>query len=350
MIEKVRIVHYINQFFAGDGGEEKSDQPVTSHEGPIGPGLLVDKILGGRGEVVGTIYCGDSLFAKEEERCTAEAISLIKGFSPDLVLSGPAFNAGRYGLACAAICLAAIEEVGVPAVTSMYPENPGVRACGKRVYVVPGGDTVADMEEAIENVLRLGLKLAQGEAIGNAEEEGYIPRGMRYNEISEVPTSQRAVDLVLKKIAGETYETELEVPRLEEIAPPAPITDLGKAVIAIVSEGGMVPVGNPDRLTGSRNKNWAKYSLAGKDSLPVGTFISIHGGFNTVFVNEDPDRMLAVDALRRLEREGEIAGLHDDFLSTCGNGGSFETMDGIGRAWAKEIKASDISGVVLPAT
>lgn len=350
MSGKIRIVQYINQFFAGAGGEEKSDHPITSHEGPAGPGLLIDKILGGEGAVVGTVFCGDGLFAEEEERCAAEAMERIKGFSPDLILAGPAFNAGRYGLACAAICRAAAEEAGIPAVTAMYPENPGVRAGGKRVYTVPCGDTAAGMEEALEGALRLGLKLARGEAIGNAAEEGYIPRGIRYNEISEVPTSQRAVDLVLNKIAGEPFETELEVPLLEKIPPPAPIADLGKAVIAIVSEGGMVPPGNPDRLAGSRNENWAKYSLAGKDTLPGGTFISIHGGFNTVFVNEDPDRMLAVDALRQLEREGEIAGLHDDFLSTCGNGGAFETMGGIGRAWAKEIKASGVSGVVLPAT
>ena len=137
---------------------------------------------------------------------------------------------------------------------------------------------------------------------------------------------------------------------LEEIAPPKPVPDIKKARIAIVSEGGMVPPGNPDRFSGSRNGNWATYSFEGKDALPGGTFISIHGGFNTVFVNEEPDRMLAVDAFRRLADEGEIAELHDDFLSTCGNGGAFVEMDGIGRAWAVELKKGGVEGVVLPAT
>ena len=108
----------------------------------------------------------------------------------------------------------------------------------------------------------------------------------------------------------------------------------------LLSEGGMVPPDNPDRFAGSRNGAWAKYSFAGKDDLPGGSFISIHGGFNTLFVNEEPDRMLAVDAFRRLASEGEIAALHDDFLSTCGNGGAFETMDEIGRAWAGELQSS----------
>ena len=144
------------------------------------------------------------------------------------------------------------------------------------------------MEEALEAAARLGLKLARGEEVGSAADEGYLPRGIRYNEVAELPTSQRAVDMVLRKIKGEPYRTELDVPVLEEIAPPEPIADLKKARIAIVSEGGMVPPGNPDRFAGSRNGNWATYSFAGKDALPNGAFISIHGGFNTVFVNEEP--------------------------------------------------------------
>ena len=349
MSGKLRVVHYLNQFFAGLGGEERSDHPVSSRPGSVGPGALLDRILGEDAQVVGTVFCGDGLFAENEAACAAEAIALIQGFSPDLVIAGPAFNAGRYGLACAAVCRAA-HEAGVPVVTAMHPENPGFPAAGTSVHTVPAADSAVGMEEALEAAARLGLRLARGDKIGSAEEEGYLPRGVRYNEIAELPTSRRAVDMLLRKIRGEPYQTELEVPALEEIAPPEPVSDLKKARIAIVSEGGMVPPGNPDRFAGSRNGNWATYSFEGKDALPGGTFISIHGGFNTVFVNEEPDRMLAVDAFRRLEDEGEIAALHDDFLSTCGNGGAYDEMDGIGRAWAAELKKTGVEGVVLPAT
>jgi glycine reductase len=347
--KKIRVVHYINQFFAGAGGEEMSDHPLTLREGPVGPGLLLEKILGDNGEIAATVFAGDGLFAESAESLAGEAIERIRALSPGLILAGPAFNAGRYGLACAAFCRAA-KEAGIPAVTAMHPENPGVRAGGKSVYTVPCAETAAGMEAALEGAVRLGLRLARGEPIGAAADEGYLPRGPRYNEISEIPTSQRAVDMVLKKIRGEPYENELEVPALDPVAPPAPIGKLETAVIAVVSEGGMVPPDNPDRIPGSRASNWAKYSFKGREALPKGAFISIHGGFNTVFVNEEPDRMLAVDALRRLAREGEIAGLHDDFLSTCGNGGAFGAMEDIGREWANEIKAAGVGGVILPAT
>jgi betaine reductase len=349
MSGKLRVVHYLNQFFAGIGGEEKSDHPVSAQAGPIGPGILLKKILGDDAEVVGTVFAGDGLFAENEEACAAEAIAMIREFSPDLILAGPAFNAGRFGLACAAICHAA-REAEIPAISAMHPENPGVVAAASAVHTVPAAESAAGMEEALKAAARLGLKLARGEAIGNAANEGYLPRGIRYNEIAELPTSRRAVDMLLKKIKGEPYETELEVPVLDEVAPPAPIADIKKARIAIVSEGGMVPPGNPDRLTGARNEVWATYSFEGKDALPGGTFISIHGGFNTLFVNEEPDRMLAVDAFRRMEYAGEIGALHDDFLSTCGNGGAFTDMDGIGRAWAAELKKAGVEGAILPAT
>ncbi len=349
MSAKLRVVHYLNQFFAGVGGEERSDHPVSARPGPVGPGVLLDRILGGDAEVVGTVFAGDGLFAENEEACAAEALARIQEFAPDLLLAGPAFNAGRFGLACAAVCRAA-QEADVPVVTAMHPENPGFPAAGTSVHTVPAADSAVGMEEALEAAARLGLKLARGDKIGSAADEGYLPRGIRYNEVAELPTSRRAVDMVLRKIRGEPYQTELDVPALEEIAPPEPIPDLEKARIAIVSEGGMVPPGNPDRFSGSRNGNWATYSFEGKDALPGGAFISIHGGFNTVFVNEEPDRMLAVDAFRRLEDEGEIAELYDDFLSTCGNGGAFAEMDGIGRAWAAELKKGGVEGVVLPAT
>ena len=45
---------------------------------------------------------------------------------PDLVIAGPAFAAGRYGVACGAVCSAVKERLHLPAVTSMHPENPGV--------------------------------------------------------------------------------------------------------------------------------------------------------------------------------------------------------------------------------
>ena len=349
--KKIRVVHYVNQFFAGIGGEEKGDHPLTYREGPVGPGLLLQRLMGGEGEVVGTLFCGDNAFALNEAEVTAAALEQIGRLSPDLLVAGPAFNAGRYGLACASLCLA-VKAEGMTVVTGMYPENPGVSACRRQVHIVPTGDTAGGMGEAMPRMARLGLKLARGEEIGPAREEGYLPRGVRYNGFTEVPAAQRAVDLVLKKVKGEPYASEFTFLGFDRVAPPAPLKGLKGRKIAVVTEAGVVPPGNPDRIPGSRASasQWNKYSFKGMEKLAKGSFIFIHGGYNTVYVNEDPDRMLAVDALKQLEKEGVFSELHDEILSTCGNGGPVHVMKKVGQAMAREARAAGVEGVVLPAT
>ena len=61
----------------------------------------------------------------------------------DRVIAGPAFNAGRYGAACGAVCAAVQRELNLPAVTAMYPENPGTDIYKKEVYILPTGGSAA---------------------------------------------------------------------------------------------------------------------------------------------------------------------------------------------------------------
>ena len=49
-----RVVHYINQFYAGIGGEEKADQTPFFKEELIGPGVGLAKELGDGAKIVGT--------------------------------------------------------------------------------------------------------------------------------------------------------------------------------------------------------------------------------------------------------------------------------------------------------
>src|SRR5947207_7022034 len=114
----MRIVHYMNQFFAGIGGEAEADTAPQSRNGAIGPGRLVEQILGKDAEVVGTVVCGDGLFADRMEETAPEVLRLITEFKPNVVIAGPAFNAGRYGLACGRVCADVEEKLEVPAITA----------------------------------------------------------------------------------------------------------------------------------------------------------------------------------------------------------------------------------------
>ncbi len=53
---KIKVVHYINQFFAGIGGEEKADTPAELHKGEvIGPGMAFNTGFGDEAEIIATI-------------------------------------------------------------------------------------------------------------------------------------------------------------------------------------------------------------------------------------------------------------------------------------------------------
>jgi len=158
---KPRIVHYINQFFAQIGGEEKADHKPEKRDGFVGPGQAISAALGETGEVVGTVICGDSYFNENLESASAEVLQMIKSFSPDIVVVGPGFNAGRYGMACGTISKAVSEKLGVPAVTAMYDENPGVDSFRKDVYILKTGSSAADMRKAAPSLAAFALKLGK---------------------------------------------------------------------------------------------------------------------------------------------------------------------------------------------
>ena len=88
-----RVVHYINQFYAGIGGEEKADHKPEIREAVVGPGTALKAALGSEAEIVATVICGDSYFASNMEKASAEIIEMIKKYKPDAFVAGPAFNA-----------------------------------------------------------------------------------------------------------------------------------------------------------------------------------------------------------------------------------------------------------------
>ena len=77
MSQKIRVVHYLNQFFAQIGGEDKGDVGPAVKAGVIGAGRALQQALGEDGEVVATIYCGDNYFAEHQEQVIDELLQRI---------------------------------------------------------------------------------------------------------------------------------------------------------------------------------------------------------------------------------------------------------------------------------
>src|SRR5205823_1360375 len=133
-----------------------------------------------------------------------------------------------------------------------------------------------------------------------AADEGYVPRGFRANTWATVPAATRAVDLLLARVGGRPWESELVVPTYERVTPAPPLV-AARATIGLATEGGLVPPGNPDRLEAVRATRWARYELGGRDSLANSGYQSAHGGYDARWVHEDPNRLVPLDAARALE-------------------------------------------------
>ncbi|MBI3732455.1 MAG: glycine/betaine/sarcosine/D-proline family reductase selenoprotein B [Chloroflexi bacterium] len=347
----IKVVHYINQFFAGIGGEDKAGAPFEVRSGAVGPGRALQMALGERATIVCTLVCGDNTFHERRDDVIEAALAAIKEAQADLLVAGPAFNAGRYGLACGAVCAAAKETLGLPVMTGLFPENPAVEVYRDRVVMVPTGQSAAGMKDALEAIARVGLKLADKERLRPASEEGTIPMGTRANWVIETPAADRAVSMLLAKLRGQPYQTEIVLPpQAERVKPAAPLADLTHATVALVTEGGLVPLDNPDRIESSSATRWARYPLTMLAENDGARFKSIHAGYDARWVNADPDRIVPLDAARALEAAGAFGKLHDYFYVTAGTGTSVANASAIGGAIAKQLIAEGVHAALVTST
>ncbi|MFI3251172.1 MAG: glycine/betaine/sarcosine/D-proline family reductase selenoprotein B, partial [Eubacteriales bacterium] len=314
-----KVVHYINQFFASIGGEEQAHIPPECRDGFVGPGQAFEQAWNGEAKVVATIICGDSYYAEHEKEASEQILAWVKEQKPDLFIAGPAFNAGRYGYACANICKSVQEELGIPVLTGMYEENPGADL-REKVLIVSTTNSAAGMRKAAPTMAKLALKLMKGEEIGASCQEGYLPNGVRCNFFEEDRGSKRAVAMLTKKLAGKPFTTEYPMPSFDRVAPAPAIKDLSKATIALCTSGGIVPKNNPDHIESSSASRYGEYNLNGVETLTEATYETAHGGYDPTYANKAPNRVLPVDVMREMEKEGRIGKFHEFFYSTVGNG------------------------------
>ena len=348
---KLKVVHYINQFFAQIGGEEKADYPVDLRVGEVvGPGMALTQNFKDEAEIIATIVCGDSYFNENLEKAKAEILEMVKEQAPDIFIAGPAFNAGRYGVACGTIAAAVQEELGIPSLTGMYVENPGADMFKNQVYMVSTKNSAAGMRDAVKKMAPLAVKLGKGEKIGSSAEEGYMPNGIRVNFFEKERGSQRAVKMLIKKLAGKPFETEFPMPDFDRVDPNPAVKDLAHAKIALVTSGGIVPKGNPDHIESSSASHYGEYDITGVTDLTEDTYETAHGGYDPVYANEDADRVLPVDVLRDMEKEGIIGELHHLFYTTTGNGTAVASAKAFADEFSKKLVADGVDAVILTST
>ena len=197
MAEPLRVMHFINAFFGGLGGEEEAHTAVSLQDGALGPGRLLEQILADEGKVIATLMCGDGYFSEHEEEVVVQVQGYLRDLKPDVFLAGPAFRSGRYGLACGRLCLEA-ERLGIPAITGMHEENPGSDLYRpQHLYIVATAASAVGLQPALQRMTALAIKRARRLPLGSAAEEGFLPRAVRRTVRTGIPAAKRVVAMAL---------------------------------------------------------------------------------------------------------------------------------------------------------
>ena len=267
-----------------------------------------------------------------------------------MFIAGPAFNAGRYGVACGTIAKAVQDNLNIPVLTGMYVENPGADMFKKDVYIVSTKNSAAGMRDAVKTMAPFALKLARHEEIGASCVEGYMPNGVRVNLFEKERGSARAVKMLIAKLNGKPFTTEFPMPSFDRVAPNPAVKDMAHATVALCTSGGIVPLGNPDHIESSSASHYGEYDIEGVMDLDAAHWATAHGGYDPVYANEDADRVLPVDVLREMEKEGRIGKLHNKFYTTVGNGTAVASSKAFAAEYAQKLKADGVDCVIMTST
>ena len=349
MERPLRIVHYLNQFFGQIGGEDKADVGCEVRPLPVGPGLAFKQLFADRAEIVATVICGDNFIAENLEETSQAVAETVARHAPDLFLAGPAFSSGRYGMACGAVCRAVAHRLRIPVVTGMSEDNPALAIYRSHAYVAPTGKSAAKMREAAQKMVELALDLAQGRT---PPEGAFYAQGIRELIRLQQTGAVRAMDMLVASVSGRPFTTELPLPTFEKVMPAPALSDLSQATIVLGTEGGITPVGNPDRIEMAMATRFGRYSLTGLESMLPERFSVAHGGYDNRDVREDPNRLVPLDVIRDLAGEGVVAAVGEFFYTTAGNATSVDNATRFGQQIAKDIRETlgDNVGVIFTST
>ena len=153
------------------------------------------------------------------------------------------------------------------------------------------------------------------------------------------------------RLAGEPFTSEVFIRNYDDVVAPPPLPTLVGKTVALVTSGGMVPQDNPDSLGSARAEAFFRYNIEGLSELRTGEWKSVHGGFNTRWLNTpDPNYALPLRAIRQLESEGVLGSVYPTYFATTGNQTAVTSAQAMGREIAAELKEQAVDAALLVAT
>jgi len=232
----------------------------------------------------------------------------------------------------------------------MHPENPGATSFKREVVILPTGESAVSMQSDLARIARMALRLAGKEELGPAELEGYLPQGKRRSHDRGRSGWQRALDMLSAKLAGRPFTTEVPYNAPEQVQPAPPLADLTRATIAMVTTGGLVRKGNPERQSAANAVRYHRHAVTSLESLSPEEWEAFHAGYFNHIVNRNPNYILPLSFLRELERAGRIGHVHEHIYALPGVSTPVATARELGRAIATDLEHAGVNGALLVAT
>ena len=122
------------------------------------------------------------------------------------------------------------------------------------------------------------------------------------------------------------------------------------ARIAMVTTGGLVRKGNPDKQVAANATRYHRHSVKDLEALTPEGWEAYHAGYFNHIVNRNPNYILPLSFLRDLEGKGQIGRVHEAMYALPGVSTPVAVARQLGREIAEDLKAGGVEGVLLVAT
>ena len=103
-------------------------------------------------------------------------------------------------------------------------------------------------------------------------------------------------------------------------------------------------------MESSGASKYGKYDIRAVEALSSDTYETTHGGYDPTHANQDPNRVLPLDVVRDLEREGVIGDVYPYYYATVGNGTSVANARNFGQEIAKDLLKDGVRAVIISST
>jgi glycine reductase len=134
------------------------------------------------------------------------------------------------------------------------------------------------------------------------------------------------------------------------VAPAPPLADLSRARIAMVTTGGLVRKGNPDKQVSANAVRYHRHTVSELESLSPKDWEAYHAGYFNHLVNSNPNYILPLSFLRDLERQGRVGKVHEHIYALPGVSTPVAVSMGHGRSIAEDLERGGVEGALLVAT